>query len=441
MSGLQTIRDAIIDFASGLHLDQEELPSVFDTALLDAALILEESIARQFASSINRQSVSLRLASKILVEEPSPDSMALVLREFAYLLNELLVELKERPTAAEWFLARQYAGVAEHVGPPRPEENQDFHDLPRMLDQRNWLRQNLSSVAAEGSLDLAATPAGRGFSLDSARRWMKKAGSRVGGKLCETAEQLIGSTETRARQVWFLQRADGEERSLSQMYIFAHTELFPDLHGMLSETTLALSVAKLQGLTLGLQLGELAMCLESADWISHYALSFLVPPVPAEWPVRTPSALSRLLSGRLAKWYFFPFDHVLQPLELVGTVLRIGRPLFYERSAAHALLEYFLLQGVAFLGHGGAGYLEIQAGLEREFQTHFDGYLLRLHHYPRLKTPAGWCAYLDNLHALHFAGSFDDEFSEFRRAFLSRRGLRSPVEILFRTAEHYSSVN
>jgi hypothetical protein len=253
-------------------------------------------------------------------------------------------------------------------------------------------------------------------------------------------QRLKNDVESRARQVWLLRRLGEDEYGPSPIYVFAHVELFPGIHSRISESTLSLECARLQGLSSGLQLPDLGLCFETADWITHYAISFLLPPSPGEWPVRGARGLRRLLEGRLSRWYFLPFDHRIDPVEMAAAVLRLGRPLFYERVAAHALLEYSLLQGVAFTRASAPSWMDIQAGLEREFSTLFDGYLLRLCHYPRLKRPEGWCEYLEDLHALHFDGQFSAEFLEYREKFLARRGLKSAIEILYRTTESHGLV-
>ena len=441
MSPLQTIHDALGEFAAGLHLEEEDLPTVFDTSLLEASALMEEAVAREFSFSLAKRAVALRLASKVLIEDPSPDTMALVLNEIATLVAELKREMCVRPAAAEWSLARQFADVSEHIGSPGPAENPRFAELPRLLEQSAWLQKRLSAQAASAGLDLSDTPAARGIRQTAAKRWLKRAGARSIGRFCGMLDEIQGAIEYRARQVWFLRRSASEEHSLPQMYIFAHADLFPDFHSPLSESALALEVAKLKGLCLGLQLPELALCFDAPEWIAQYALSFLLPPAPCEWPVRSSAHLGRLLEGRLSRWYFSAFDHRLEPLEMAATVLRIGRPLFYERVTAHALLEYSLLQGVSFTRHAASAWIEIERGLEEEFQRLFEGYLLRLLHYPRLRNPEGWCGYLEALDALHYGGEPGDEFPEFRQAFLARRGLQSIMEILYRTSESHSSVN
>jgi hypothetical protein len=163
--------------------------------------------------------------------------------------------------------------------------------------------------------------------------------------------------------------------------------------------------------------------------------------VPSDWAVRDVDALKRLLWSRLSRWYFCAFDHKLEPLEMGAAVLRIGRPLFYERVASHALLEYSLLQGIAIARQAAPFYLHAMAALEQEFTLLFDGYLLRILYYPRLKTPQGWCDYLSALQELHYGAGPSEELDAFRHVFLARRGLRSTMEILYRTIESHSAVN
>lgn len=433
MSNLSVIQQALEDYAGGLHLEEEELPAIFDVALLDASLALEDAVGEAGSP--------LREATRTLVEDPSADAMAGVLQLFGGLIQRLRGDVVDRPLAAEWQLARLVADLAENIARPRPAENPGFAELPRLLLESEWLQRRLREEAGTAGLDFETTPVARGLQRTQARRWLKRLNRYPEGKLSMALEHLLGGVEYRARQVWVLRRSDGEERSLPQMYVYGHVDLFPQLHSPLSEGALALEVAKMKGLAHGLQLPDLAYCFDSAEWMGQYALSFLLPPSPTHWPVESVEGLRRLLDGRLSRWYFCPFDHRLRPLEMATTVLRIGRPLFYERVAAHALLEYSLLQGVPVSRASAGQYLQVEAGLEAEFMTLFEGYLLRLHHYPQLKNPEGWRNYLEQLDGLHYENRTSEDFQEFRQNYLGKRGLRSPMEILYRAAESHSALN
>jgi len=438
---LLDIRDSLNEFASALHLEEDELPAVFDAELLDHAQRLEDSVSAEFSMSLAKRSVALRLATKLLVEEPSPDAMAMLLVEFQGMIVEISRELRPHPEAAEWHMARQFSEISEHLSGPKPAENQGFVELPRMLLHADWVQDEFAKLAGAADLSLARCPVARGFSKISAKRWTKRTGKTSYGQLCAAVDFLQNGIEFRSRQVWFLRRTDGEERSLSHLYVCAQADLFPDFHRALNEHSLALEIAKLKGLAMGLQISEFSLCFETAEWMAQYALNYLVPPAPNEWAIRQPGQLARLLRSRMSRWYFYCFEHRLAPLEMAASVLRIGRPLFYERVAAHALLEYSILQGIAFTRASASFYLEALTALEREFSLLFDGYLLRHLHYPRLKTPQGWLAYLQALHNLHFQNGNDEELEAYRHVFLTRRGLRSTVEILYRTAESHSALN
>jgi hypothetical protein len=200
-------------------------------------------------------------------------------------------------------------------------------------------------------------------------------------------------------------------------------------------------VAQLRAIMMELRLPDIALPLETPEWLAQYAMNYLMPPAPNEWAVSSGRGLERVLEGRLARWYFYPFAHVLQPIEMVSSVLRVGRPLFYERSVAHAVAEYALLQGSSVTAAGAAQYLEIVALLEREFLILFDGYLLRDMFYPKLRAPEGWVEYLEALTALHFREHAVPGLPQFRDDFLQARGLRSPIEILYRTSSQAAPIN
>lgn len=441
MDPLLAIRDTLNEFASALHLEEDELPPIFDASLIDHAQRLEDAVSSELSKSLAERSVALRLATKLLLEEPSPDAMALLLVEFQGLLVDMTRELRPHPEASEWHMARQFSEISEHLSGPKPAENQGFVELPRMLLSCGWVQEEFSQLAGAADVVLGKCPVARGFSKASAKRWMKRVGRTGFGQLSAAMDFLQNGIEFRARQVWYLRRTEGEDRSLEHMYVCAQADLFPDFHGALREHGLALEVAKLKGLAMGLQISEFSLCFETAEWMAQYALNYLVPPAPSDWGIRQPGQLSYLLRSRLSRWYFHCFEHRLEPLEMVASVLRIGRPLFYERVAAHALLEYSLLQGIAFTRGAAPFYLEALGALEREFSLMFDGYLLRHLHYPRLKTPQGWLGYLRALHDLHFRGGNDEDLEAYRHVFLMRRGLRSTMEILYRTTASHRALN
>lgn len=441
MVDLETVQQALTEFGAGLRLGEEELPALFDADLLDTSLLLEETLSREFSASMAQRALALRLATKVLVEDPAPDSMALVLHEFGALLGDIELELLERPSAAEWNLARKYCALTENLGAPSPAENQGFAELPGMLASSPWLVERFADLMDAGGIDPSKSPVSHGLVKGAGKRWFRRVSGRPAGRLCTRLQRLRGEVENRTRQVWLLRRLGEDELGPSPIYVLAHIELFPGIHSRLNDSTLAIECARLQGLARALQLPDVAICFETADWITHYALSFLLPPSPGEWPVRGARGLRRLLDGRLSRWYSMAFDHRIDSIEIAAAVLRTGRPLFYERVAAHALLEYSMLQGVAIARAVAPSWIDIQAGLEREFATLLDGYLMRLFYYPRLKKPEGWCSYLADLNALHFEGCFSDGFLEYRQQFLARRGLSSAIEILFRTTESHGLVH
>jgi hypothetical protein len=440
-STLLQLRDELNGFASQLHLEEQDLPEVFDAGLLETSQAISDLVTELFSANLARRGVAFRLASRLLVEEPSPDSMSEVLAEFGTLAADAVREIRRTPTGARWRLARHYSEICDHLASPAPAENQSFRDLPGMLAGSPWLKAEFARLAKPAKLDPTRSVFSRGFGRSTGQRYGRSAGRTAHGQLGNTLEHLLRGIETRARQVWHLRRSDGEDRSLNWFYAQAHADMFPDFRQHPDENRLALEVAKLKGLALGLQLPEFALCYESSDWMAHYALSYLLPPAPDRWPVHQACHLERVLRSRLTRWYFQPFDHDLEPLEVTATVLRMGRPLFYERVAAHALLEYSLLQGVAFQRSAAPFYMEAVAMLEREFCQLFDGYLLRLLYYPKLKAPQGWCDYLAALYGLHFGGTPSEELEAFRFSFLSRRGLKSAVEILYRIAGSHGAPN
>ncbi|HWQ08590.1 MAG TPA: hypothetical protein VN436_05780, partial [Holophaga sp.] len=159
MEQFDEIKDTLNEFASGLHLEEEELPGIFDAGLLETSQQLEERISVAFSVDLAKQSLGLRLATKLLVDDPSPEPMALVLSEFSALVVDMIRESRRRREGAEWHLSRQYGELAEHLSDaPKPAENQGFKELPRMLVESPWLRKEFEVLAQAADLNLGRTP-------------------------------------------------------------------------------------------------------------------------------------------------------------------------------------------------------------------------------------------------------------------------------------------
>lgn len=438
---LLLLANSLSELTVGLRLEEEELPPIFDAGLLETVERIEALVGAAFPQTLARHAASLREATAQLVGEPAPHSMARMLAILEQVVSGLTRAIWNRPAAVEWRLASHCAEIAANLSSPGPAENQGFRDLPRMLAASPWIANQVAALAAAAGLNARRIPASRGFTMAGSRRWLGRVNGRPEGHLSAQLDRIQHGLENRLRQVWLLRRAPEDEATVTQLYASAHADLFPDFNSALTPGRLELEIAKLKGLALGLQLPEIDLCFESADWLANYALLHLLPPAPSDWPIRQSSCLEHLFHGRLSRWYNCLFHHRLEPLEMAATVLRLGRPLFYERITAHALLEYSLLQGIAFEPARAPFYLDAISLLEREFQVLFDGYLLRLFYYPRLKDPQAWCDYLAALYELHFGQRPLAELTGFRQDFLTRRGLRSPLEILYRTVRSHSAVN
>lgn len=441
MHPLDTIRSAFTLISAGLGLSEEEANGIFDPELLAYAAQLEDGICREFSLSLAQRAVALRLALKGLLEETEADTFARALHELDAIVEGLESELEARPDGRLWVLSRQFHDVARHLATPSSAENQGFRRLPEMLFSSEWVSREVLLTLGRSGLALPREIAGREFRQTQTRRWLNRARRSPAGALGVCLEQLRNDIEFRSRQIWFFLKSGGNEPNLTRIYGWAHGDLYPSLGQSVAGQAVEVEVARLASIALDLKLPDFALCFEGAEWMAQYAMNYLMPPAPNDWAVRQGGELQRVLRGRLSRWYFYPFAHKLEPLEMAASVLRVGRPLFYERNAAHAWLEYGLFQGFSVATHNAPLYLEILATLEKDFLTLFDGYLLRLMYYPRLRAPEGWCTYLEALTSLHYRGGAMRDLAEFRREFLGQRGLRSPVELLYRATESHGSVN
>jgi hypothetical protein len=382
--------------------------------------------------TLARYAADLYMAAMDLVERPSPQSMSAVLSRFLNLLHHYRETLRQEPGAVFWRLAAQYSDVASNLSQPAPAENQNFEHLPEMLASLPWVTDFLLSLARAADLPPAQRDQLASFSPMLGRRLLRRAERTGEGAFLNQALRMQRALENRLRQVWLLEQFQDAEPAAVELYAAAHCSLFPAFQPSLAAVRIEQEMRRLRGLAQLLDLPQIAECYDSPEWFAHYALLHFTPPDPASWAPENMTHYDRLIGGRVSRWYTYPFLHTLAPMEYAATVLRLGRPLFYERAVAHALLEYVLLQPVAFDSSRLGQYLDLVRVLDFQFQMFFEGFLLRQAWYARLKEPRGWCEYLDALQRLHRGEVPLQELHPFRREFLRARGLTGTDELLCR---------
>lgn len=374
----------------------------------------------------------LHEAAERLAGEPSPRAMTSFLASFLSLLDTYRDTIRHENGAVFWRLAAQYSDVAGNLSRPAPAENQSFVRLPLMLASLPWVTDFLVRLARHAHLSSAQEDELAAFSPALAGRLLRRAQQTPEGAFLAQALRIQRGLENRLRQVWLLEQMENGEPSPLDLYAAAHSSLFPAFHPSLPVQRLEQDIRKLGALAASLDLPEIAACFESPEWIAHYVILHFTPPDPGCWRPRVLDHYERLLYGRVSRWFTYPFLHRLEPMEITATVLRLGRPPFYERPAAHALLEYALLEDVTFDAARFGFYYDTMRVLNYQFQLFFEGYLLRVAFYPKLKEPRGWCEYLDALQRMHGGEVPLPELHPYRREFLRARGLSCAEDLLCR---------
>lgn len=425
---------SFVDLAACLGLEDEELPETFDEDLVDAARELDEIFGLGGGRTLAISAENLHRAAAGLIENPSPGTMAQVLGWFLNLLHSYRELVRQDPACRFWRLAAQYSDVAANMVQPAPAENQSFEQLPEMLASLPWVTDFLLQLARAGGLPAAERDQLASFSPRIGRRLLERAEQQTEGIFMSTALRIQRGLENRLRQVWLVKQYQNGDLDAVELYAAALNSLFPQYQRSLTGARVGQEIRRLRNAAIPLDLPEVAECLESPEWMAHYALMHFIPPDPERWAPAWMEQFHQLLAGRLARWHTYPFLYELSPLEIVAAVLRVGRPLFYERAVAHALLEYVLFQPDAFDASRLSHYLEANRALDSQFRIYFEGLLLRLAYYPRLKEPRGWCEYFDALQRLHAGEVPLPELHPFRRNYLRDRGLSSVDELLCRLA-------
>ncbi len=247
-----------------------------------------------------------------------------------------------------------------------------------------------------------------------------------GARLAGSIEKLRNTLEYRARELWVAVRSGGGERdfSVQELYAWSWSDLLAG--ASVSAGDVERAAARCREVACRLGLGEIAEFFEPPERICQYALNYLIAPAPLYWRFDSPPRAASFLNGQISRWYFRPFRHTIRPLELLPPVLRAGRPLYYERPVAHALLQYQLVQ--AHLPPSKA-YFEILGVLERNFAVLFEAYLLRVACLTRLKSAEAWSGYLEGLLRIHFGEGGGAALWE--QEFTLERGLASAHQVLF----------
>lgn len=367
-----------------------------------------------------------------LAETPSPRTMTTFLASFLSLLDTYRDTVRSENGAVFWRLAAQYSDVARNLSGPAPAENQSFVRLPLMLASMPWVTDFLVHLSRTVHLSTAEEDELETFSPALAGQLLRRAQQTPEGAFLAQALRIQRGLENRLRQVWLLEQFQNGDPSPLDLYAAAHSSLFPVFQPSLQVQRLEQEIRQLGALASALDLPEIAGCFDSPEWLAHYAILHLTPPDPGCWRPRVLDHYERLLYGRVSRWFSYPFLHRLEPMEIVATVLRLGRPPFYERPTAHAMLEYALIEGVTFDASRFGFYYDTMRVLNYQVQLYFEGYLLRLAFYPRLKEPQGWCEYLDALQRMHNGQVPLPELHSYRREFFRARNLGGTEDLLCR---------
>jgi hypothetical protein len=361
--------------------------------------------------------------------------------QFEVFLEDLHVTLQHFPTVRARTAAAQLRAVDRAISRFFEEKAEsEAGDFARVLARSPWAEK----MVAEIGPDLREMPAGAPSITESfstfaaAAAWLEWLDQNDAARLAGLVRQLRFASEGRARAAWMA--AVPGQPSIPDLYLRAWTGLFPCLRieagtpwllRVLSAGVEVCSRARIKGM---------AQYAGDPEFLMSYGLRWLLPPDPGRWVVKSLDDFQRVLGGQISRWYFRPFRNTLNPAELVAGVLKAGRPLFYERVAAHALLQYGIVQSLPPSEEIKVFYVDLLAALQDNFELLLDGYVLREIFKTRLKTPRNWQKYLDALIALHFpqAGQPD---CEWRKKFLAERGITCGREILQEVSRRIVTVN
>jgi hypothetical protein len=426
--------EAVSELVARLRLDEEgpfapTRESLQPAAAALCAVIAPESALAPLAAAVHEAAGSLDDSDDVLFR------FVMTLESFAARLARDTVEL---PAARAWWLSSRLSLLTEGARKFRersPDARWDemeslLWEIPCVALAADQLRRELVEIGgpAEG-----ATPA---LLAEEATPFLQEHEDAL---LAELLDRLLFALEARAREMWMRTCPDAASETPLDLFAYGWACLLPNRPAGLSGVWMLDAVQGCARDADLCELPEVAEYLDPPERIAYYALSYLLPPCPDPWVLHTAGDLERLFDAQMSRWYFARFRNRPSPLDLIASVLRAGRPLYYERPLAHVLVEHRVLASWLRPDDVSGEFFAFTDCLERNFSLMLDGYLLRQLAVPRLKTPAGWKWYLESLVDLH-AGRVPGEVLASRKRFLAARGGRSPLRMLAALGESHERI-
>ncbi|MFN3326400.1 MAG: hypothetical protein ACK5AZ_23125 [Bryobacteraceae bacterium] len=439
MQHLAFISDLLTELAGQLHL-AEDRPLVFDDLrMLDTGKDLIEFLESDFPDRplVAEGCVLVDLLTTEL-QQTTPAGQARFIRQFSRLVTSLIDEMRDWKSVeahVSAFELAELAASAENLAEER--DDLGFFEFSRDLARIKKVREACRALPVEVRNDDFANNSVFRRATES---WIEDTALDAAAYLFHTLAQLQPAIEARARQSWFVARREyAEDPGMADLYVWAWRDVLPPLQ--LTPGRLNAMLVRTASVCERLRLEDMAPVAHQPQALLHYGLNYLLPPAPDAWTIQSVPDLRRLLSGQISRWYFCPFEHELRPLEATAAVLRLQRPLLYEKVVAHAMLQYAIFQSLPLSRELGPIQLELMAELETNFELLLDGYLLRVAYMAKLATPADWRSYIDALLNLHFHGQRAPIVTEARTLYLRERGLPESRAILEEMTREVVTVN
>ena len=278
---------------------------------------------------------------------------------------------------------------------PEPSWAEEF---PPALCGLEAVRREFGNFASV----LGCPPPPDQFGLDEVAQALHSAGQLIDpapeAPLCQ---YLAGASRDLVREThiaWIESHDwDGEGPSPAQVYAWYWNETLGGV--ALDGAKVEEAAATASGLAKWMGLDEVVEYLRDPDQVAYYGMMNVLPATPIRRSLENEEAADRHLRYGLARWYHRPLEASMVPIDVITGVLRTRRPYYYHHMLAHALLQTVCVQRVLPLGIVADA---IVGKLAAFCDLMLDGYRLRCHYLPRLKTTHGWMEYLNALTTLHF---------------------------------------
>jgi tetratricopeptide (TPR) repeat protein len=365
------------------------------------------------------ESEQLSLESRLLQDraaemEASPGASAAL--KFFIQLDSTMLQIENDMAgsvfARAWWTGQRLAEVASAIEKFDAESDSQWQNFPETVCCLGAMRSGMHELSEFLALPVSEEIGGFDQLLELLKTSQEKLNTEVAAGLCSTIWHTRPKMDRQMQNLWYLTHgarvfkpsyldaSDQTDVDDAEAYAWMWNDLLINARIFVTPEICNAAAERARTTASNAGLDDVAEWVSDSKRLMSYGLSNILPPAPMPWRLSSAVEIETFLKNELARWYFRPYRFELQPLDLIEAVVRLRRPLYYERLLAHSLLQFHLLQ-TCLSAEVEAGYLNVLVTLAKSIDVFLAGYQLRIASIPKLKGVAGWAEYLESLVRIH----------------------------------------